>query len=508
MGHGARQPRRRGGWSTPDAQWLEVDAARPQPRQDPRRAARAVLASSATQRDGRTPTARREMLEIPGAAFRKVGPRQGRHRQVPRRPARACRRKAATASSPRRASSCTGCRRRSAPCASSSSARCATRCRRSSRSSSTSTRSRRRDPRRPRASRRALRQGGRLRDQGASATGRPKMVLIGDIVGDDEDAVARAASRGRAHRERARRRGLRRRVGRDAQASSGSTARAPRRSPSTPTRSRSTRTSSSRSSGSATTPTASSASTSSCRSRTSSQLLDALDEYFAGRAAALPARREAAGGGAARRPAGAGARARRAHARALAVPARQPRSRRRARRAATSCRRSRCRRRRERAQTTLFALLQNHTLRVSWKEEVRARARAASSTASVPRRSSKAFDAVHAPRAARPRVRRAAHARRRRQRAHQHPGQLRRLRDAAGRRTPRSRASCGSRAALGGVISGEHGIGITKLEFLDRTRSRRSAPTSSEVDPEGRFNTRQAPARRRPARRLHAVASR
>ncbi len=51
-------------------------------------------------------------------------------------------------------------------------------------------------------------------------------------------------------------------------------------------------------------------------------------------------------------------------------------------------------------------------------------------------------EAVHARGAARARVRRAAHARRRRQRAHQHPGQLRRLRDAAARRTRRSRASC------------------------------------------------------------------
>ena len=40
------------------------------------------------------------------------------------------------------------------------------------------------------------------------------------------------------------------------------------------------------------------------------------------------------------------------------------------------------------------------------------------------------------------------------------------------RRTRRSRASCGSRASLGGVISGEHGIGITKLEFLEPERAR------------------------------------
>ena len=100
--------------------------------------------------------------------------------------------------------------------------------------------------------------------------GRPKMVLIGDIVGDDEDEVARATS------EVVRLANARGgegfvAVSAETRRSSGSTARAPRRSRSTPTRSRSTRTSSFRSSGSATTPTASSASTSSCRSRTSSR---------------------------------------------------------------------------------------------------------------------------------------------------------------------------------------------------------------------------------------------
>ncbi len=49
--------------------------------------------------------------------------------------------------------------------------------------------------------------------------------------------------------------------------------------------------------------------------------------------------------------------------------------------------------------------------------------------------------------AARPRLRRAAHARRRRQRAHQHPGQFRRLRDAVDARTASSRGSWASRAS-------------------------------------------------------------
>jgi len=41
---------------------------------------------------------------------------------------------------------------------------------------------------------------------------------------------------------------------------------------------------------------------------------------------------------------------------------------------------------------------------------------------------------------------------------------------------------------LGGVISGEHGIGITKLEFLDRETIDTFADYKNKVDPEGRFN--------------------
>ncbi len=42
--------------------------------------------------------------------------------------------------------------------------------------------------------------------------------------------------------------------------------------------------------------------------------------------------------------------------------------------------------------------------------------------------------------------------------------------------------------ALGGVISGEHGIGITKLEFLTEDELRPFAQYKQKVDPEGRFN--------------------
>lgn len=41
---------------------------------------------------------------------------------------------------------------------------------------------------------------------------------------------------------------------------------------------------------------------------------------------------------------------------------------------------------------------------------------------------------------------------------------------------------------LGGVISGEHGIGITKLEFLDQATIETFAAYKSKVDPHGRFN--------------------
>jgi FAD/FMN-containing dehydrogenase/Fe-S oxidoreductase len=42
--------------------------------------------------------------------------------------------------------------------------------------------------------------------------------------------------------------------------------------------------------------------------------------------------------------------------------------------------------------------------------------------------------------------------------------------------------------SLGGVISGEHGIGITKLEFLDAAEVEAFRAYKAEVDPEGRFN--------------------
>jgi FAD/FMN-containing dehydrogenase len=93
-----------------------------------------------------------------------------------------------------------------------------------------------------------------------------------------------------------------------------------------------------------------------------------------------------------------------------------------------------------RRQPALFHRLQDYSVRVSWKTELK-RARQ-DLRRRVFRRCSRASRHPQGS-AARPRLRRAAHARRRRQRAHQHPGQLRQLRDAADRQ-PRGRAHHGA----------------------------------------------------------------
>ena len=58
---------------------------------------------------------------------------------------------------------------------------------------------------------------------------------------------------------------------------------------------------------------------------------------------------------------------------------------------------------------------------------------------------------------------------------------------------------------LGGVISGEHGIGLTKLEFLDDATIATFADYKQKVDPAAAFQQGQAAARRRSAQCLHAV---
>ncbi|WP_231497600.1 FAD-linked oxidase C-terminal domain-containing protein [Methylibium sp. T29-B] len=80
-----------------------------------------------------------------------------------------------------------------------------------------------------------------------------------------------------------------------------------------------------------------------------------------------------------------------------------------------------------------------------------------------------------------------AHACWRRQRAHQHPGQQRQLRDAADRTRGGGPHHALARR-LDGVISGEHGIGITKLEFLSDAEIADFIAYKQRVDPQGRFN--------------------
>ena len=58
---------------------------------------------------------------------------------------------------------------------------------------------------------------------------------------------------------------------------------------------------------------------------------------------------------------------------------------------------------------------------------------------------------------------------------------------------------------LGGVVSGEHGIGITKLEFLEKERDRGLRGVEGEGRPRGPLQPRQAPRGRRPLQRLYAL---
>ena len=135
---------------------------------------------------------------------------------------------------------------------------------------------------------------------------------------------------------------------------------------------------------------------------------------------------------------------------------------------------------------TLFALLQNHTLRVSWKEEVRAELARLFDGIHY-RRIAEGFDTVHT-RVLRGRVFVALH---------MHAGdgnvhtnlpvnsdnyEMLQTANAAVARIMRLARS------LGGVISGEHGIGITKLEYLEEDEIAAFRVYKREVDPEGRFN--------------------
>ena len=443
---------------TPDARVARGHAPRPQPRQDPRRARsrRFELRRLRRRRHDRDARARRS--RFPARTFRKAGlgkdvtdkflaglpgvQKEGCDGLITSR---------ALHPAPDAA-------RRCAPCASSSSAQV-----RDSTPAIVEIKHYRRRARRSAATRACMLAGLEHLDERyvkavgyatkAKRHGRPKMVLLGDIVGDDDDAVARGRVRGRAHRQRARRRGLRRGLGGGAQEilARPRAHRGDREAHQRVQDQRGRRHSARRAS--ATTPTASSASTSSCRSATSSRSCDAL------RGVLRRACRSRKRGRPARRRCGRRAEQHRREGR------RGARADRRAVRARWQDLLDRHRRRRfRRCRTTRVV--------VSWKARARRRRSTRSSPGSPSRRCSTRCTAIHATVLREPRVRRAAHARRRRQRAHQHPGQLRRLRDAAARPTRRWRASWRSRGALGGVISGEHGIGITKLEYLTPRRDR------------------------------------
>jgi len=135
---------------------------------------------------------------------------------------------------------------------------------------------------------------------------------------------------------------------------------------------------------------------------------------------------------------------------------------------------------------TLFHILQDHTLRVSWKEE--ARVHLADIFSGRPfAKVLEAIDAAHH-QALRGRVFVALH-------MHAGDGNVHTnipvnsdnyemLQEAAEAVARIMRLA----ESLDGVISGEHGIGITKLEFLPQERIAAFQSYKQQVDPEGRFN--------------------
>jgi FAD/FMN-containing dehydrogenase/Fe-S oxidoreductase len=135
---------------------------------------------------------------------------------------------------------------------------------------------------------------------------------------------------------------------------------------------------------------------------------------------------------------------------------------------------------------TVFSRLQDHSERVSWKREVRA-ALAVLFDGLPYRRIVEGMDAVHR-RVLKGRVFVALH-------MHAGDGNVHTnipvnsddyaMLQAATASVARVMALAKS---LGGVISGEHGIGITKLEFLDPDEIEAFRAYKAAVDPEGRFN--------------------
>ena len=135
---------------------------------------------------------------------------------------------------------------------------------------------------------------------------------------------------------------------------------------------------------------------------------------------------------------------------------------------------------------TVFMLVQNHTLRVSWKEEVRSQLERIFAGIAF-RRILEGCDAAHQ-KVLRGRVFVALH-------MHAGDGNVHtnipvnsddyEMLQRANAAVARIMALAKS---LGGVISGEHGIGITKIEFLEAHEIKVFSDYKHSVDPEGHFN--------------------
>ena len=135
---------------------------------------------------------------------------------------------------------------------------------------------------------------------------------------------------------------------------------------------------------------------------------------------------------------------------------------------------------------TVFALVQDHTVRVSWKEEVRAQLERIFAGIAF-RRIIENCDGVHK-KVLRGRVFVALHMHAGDGNVHTNIpvnsddyGMLQQANAAVARIMLLAKS-------LGGVISGEHGIGITKIEFLEDHEIRAFSDYKQRVDPEGRFN--------------------
>ena len=135
---------------------------------------------------------------------------------------------------------------------------------------------------------------------------------------------------------------------------------------------------------------------------------------------------------------------------------------------------------------TIFAMVQNHTIRISWKEELRAPLKEIfGGAAYLP--IFKAIEGVH----------KEVLSARAWAALHMHAGDgnvhtnipvnsdnyemLQEANAAVARIMALARS-------LGGVISGEHGIGITKLEYLEESEINAFRDYKQRVDPDGRFN--------------------